>query len=84
MTQSLSNLRVYDNGGNTYDRYTALFLDLPDYPEGNYHGVAMSHDPLSPVGVCLTIVNTPGGHLGKRIELADLPVKCQEVVKQYF
>jgi len=86
-------IRVYDNDGETADRYTVVFT-------GNYGkykiDVCMSGAPFHPQGVCLhgaseSLIDArknswgavPIGkknHLGKRITFEDLPDDCKKVV----
>lgn len=78
-------VRCYDNGGETFDRYTVVFT-------GNYKGrtecvyVGMSENPFSPQGFgqhgsSEHVIDWPSySHLGKAIKFADLPKDCQELV----
>jgi len=80
------NVRVYDNGGESFDRYTVVFT-------GNYKGrngicnyLAMSEHPTHPQGFgqhgdSPQVIDKPTyGHLGKKITFNDLPPDCQKVV----
>lgn len=90
-------IRVYDNHGRSYDRYTAVFdgpYRLGDEP---YVHVGMSANPRGGQGVCLlgesaghpcdTSDGKPpppvGGicHLGTRIGLDALPTACRQEVE---
>lgn len=89
-------VKIYDNGGKTFDRYTAVychsFTRTPStrvtgaFDGYDYRG--MSDDPFHPQGYGLYGEGiTPGLHLGKRINFKDLPVRCRECVKddvKYF
>ncbi len=78
-------IRVYDNGGESADRYTVVFT-------GNYPGrngcdyVSLSADPTSILGVCMhgwhdKFIDRPTYiHLGKSIKFKDLPEDCQNLV----
>lgn len=91
-------LRIYDNGGETADRYTAVYSGLKMYAKGygSVHPyVNMSSNPFHPQGVGMhgeTYVSpiddpfTKGARsaLGKRIPLADLPIPCQALVLQDY
>jgi hypothetical protein len=87
-------VRVYDNGGESIDRYTVVFT-------GNYAGrngecsyLGMSGQPFHPQGVgqhgsSRDIIDARQGwapaigrkcHLGKRIPFADLPEDCRKLV----
>ena len=74
-------VRCYDNGGKTFDRYTVVFMDLPEYQPGTYAAVGMSEHPFDPQGFGQHCSAMPGKHLGKRIKLEDLPVDCQKLVE---
>jgi len=79
------NIRVYDNGGKTFDRYTVVFT-------GNYKGrngcdyLGMSENPFSPLGVGQhgsdkSVIDHPSySHLGKKIQFSDLPEDCKKAV----
>lgn len=77
----MKTVRLFDNGGETLDRYTAIF----DYNNECYH---FSHNPLSPVGVALIDCNyNPNFNeskdiemYGKPIEVKDLPQEAQEYI----
>lgn len=87
-------VRCYDNGGETADRYTAVFSKKSDNGWFSYRG--MSEHPYHPQGVGMSgqnqfsPVDTIGGlwppaigrrnHLGKRILFSDLPADCQRPV----
>jgi hypothetical protein len=52
-------VRIYDNGGETADRYTCVFTGnynnlLPREQRGWHHYVTMSEYPEEPQGVCLS------------------------------
>ena len=89
-------IRVYDNGGETADRYTVVFTGLRT---GWHQLLSMSGAPFHPQGVCLSSeietykrVDTPQGWelppaigrkhpaLGRRIRFEDLPEDCRTVV----
>lgn len=71
----LKQIKCYDNGGKTFDRYTVILNSRGDY-------VAMSENPFSPQGFgqhgekCRA-----GAHLGRRISFDDLPVDCRKLVR---
>lgn len=88
-------VRVYDNGGESYDQYTVVF-------SGRYAGrtpgtcdyLGMSAEPFHPCGFgqhgeARHVIDAPLGwppamgrscHLGKRIPFTDLPEPCQQLV----
>lgn len=76
-------IRIYDDGGETTDRYTVVFTRRI---EGYYFGLGMSECPTSPQGVGQHLeyrhrIDWPSyAHLGKRIGFGDLPKACQRLV----
>lgn len=80
-------IRCYDNGGETIDRYTVVYTGNYTSKTGGYHWyVGMSGQPFHPLGFgqhgeTLGACDHPTyGHLGKRIQFADLPPDCQQLV----
>jgi hypothetical protein len=77
-------IRIYDNMGETNDRYTVVYT-------GHYKGrqgcdyIGMSSIPYHPQGFgqhgwSETIIDKPTyGHIGKKIKFTDLPEDCQRV-----
>lgn len=75
------NIKCYDNGGETIDRYTVVYLDHPTR-EGCYEDVSMNGSPFHPQGFGQHGECQPGKHLGKEIPFDQLPADCQKLVKQ--
>ena len=73
-------VRCYDNGGETFDRYTAVYLDMPDRKFVCCRG--MSKYPFHPQGFGQFSSCVDGPHLGKRISIKDLPIDCQKLIEQ--
>lgn len=73
-------VRIYDNGGKTFDRYTAVFMSLERERDGTYQARGMSADPFSGFGQWCSAM--PGRHLGKRITFDQLPCACQQLLVQ--
>ena len=82
-------VRVYDNGGETIDRYTVVYTG--NYSKGTGYNKAFSYLGLSvapylPNGYCQhgesnVLIDRPSyKHLGKKIKFSDLPLDCQLVV----
>ena len=78
--RSPKNLRIYDNGGRSLDRYTAVFT-------GNYRGRNgwCSFLSFSKPSECwifnqhMRIIDKPSySHLGKKIGFFDLPEDCRK------
>lgn len=76
------SVRIYDNGGKTFDRYTAVYLDMPERQPGIYAARGMSENPFHPQGFGQMTTARPGRHLGRRIARADLPQDCRILLKQ--
>jgi hypothetical protein len=78
-----NKIHCYDNNGETFDRYTVVFLDKID---GEYIYLAMSENPANPLGFCQhgfspRLIDEPKHmHLGKRISFDDLPEDCRKQV----
>ena len=74
---------IYDNGGETLDRYTVVFdSSRIDY---RYNGYTLAYDclclsdnPEHPTGVSMWGECNIGKHLGKKITLKSLPKHIQE------
>ena len=76
-----AQLRVYDNGGITMDRYTVLRLD---WVAGNFvECLGMSEQPDHPQGYGQHGRAQDGSHFGKRIAFSDLPERCQRVARHF-
>lgn len=79
-------LAIYDNGGETADRYTVYYRKPQGWPEG-FRGryfpcVGMSAHPFHPQGVGMHDEGMPGEHNGRRIQFRALPPDCQRLVIQ--
>ena len=72
--------KIYDNGGDTADRYTVF----TDQHEGQYYEALCVNDmPTHPsYGFSQFSFGAPGEHLGKEISFDDLPDNVQAHVKQ--
>lgn len=81
MTEIAKQVKVYDNGGETYDRFTVVFKYVGIYP---YY--AMSTEPTHPWGFCQygELKQPPGDYLGKLIAFDKLPAPCQKFVENYL
>lgn len=89
-------VRCYDNGGETYDRFTVCYTGRAASADGVYPYVGMSAHPFYPQGfgqhgeTTLRPCDTNGWgyppavgrkcHLGTRINFTDLPPDCQKLV----
>lgn len=92
-------IRCYDNGGESFDRYTVLFTgnyrryktwELEKTRPRYYAYVAMSTNPFHPQGFGQHmdsdhLIDRPKySHLGKKIKFEDLPEDCQKLVLQDY
>lgn len=77
------DIRCYDNGGVTIDRYTVVFMDSPEH-DRLFTALAMDESPFHPQGFGQHTEARPGRHLGKRIKFTDLPADCQRLVDQEY
>lgn len=76
----MKNLRIYDNNGKTFDRYTVVYMDQPENAPNTFAALGMSSDPCHPQGFGQHCSAMPGRHLGKRIQFNELPFECQRLV----
>ena len=75
-------IRIYDNQGATFDRFTVVFMHRPERTPGLYAALGMSERPFHPQGFGQHCTAAPGAHLGKRMKLEQLPDECQKLVKR--
>lgn len=83
-----NELRCWDNGGKSFDRYTVL---PPRYAgqawrerDGLWMAIAASNNPFHPQGYGMRTTAQPGSHLGKRVAFADLPPDVQKFARESF
>lgn len=76
------NIRCYDNGGKSADRFTVVYMDQPENRPGTFGAVGMNAEPFHPQGIGQHTSAMPGAHLGARIAFASLPGDCQKMVLQ--
>jgi hypothetical protein len=77
----MDNVKIYDNGGKSFDRYTAVYTDQKER-SGLFTCLGMSEHPFHPQGFGQHSTAQLGRHLGKRIEFSELPADCQKAVLQ--
>ena len=73
---------IYDNGGETADRYTVYYSGRGSIDNGLRACVGMSGSPFHPQGFGQHGYGQPGKHNGKRMDFQSLPADCQKLVKQ--
>lgn len=78
----MKNVKIYDNGGETFDRYTAVYMQHPEKQKGTFACRGMSENPFHFQGFGQMCVAMPGKHLGKRIKFEQLPINCQKLILQ--
>jgi hypothetical protein len=78
----MKNIRIYDNGGKTFDRYTVVYLDQPEREPNTFAAIGMSANPFHPQGFGQHCSAVPGRHLGKRIQFNELPEDCKRLIEQ--
>lgn len=80
-------LRLYDNGGQSFDRYTIIPPRwAKQYKErsGLFEAIGANERPFSPQGFGMHVSAAPGAHLGKRVKWSDLPEDVQRFALQSF
>lgn len=84
IASTVSITGIYDNGGRTFDRYTVVYDEYATRIPGEemLSCLGMSENPFHPQGYCEHSSCMDGAHLGKRIELTDLPADCQEALER--
>ena len=75
----MKNIRIYDNGGKTFDRFTAVYMAHPER-DGSFLARGMSEHPFHPQGLGQFCSAMPGRHLGKRITFEQLPKDCRALI----
>jgi hypothetical protein len=86
-------INVYDNNGQTADRYTVCFtttdeLDYTPDTLDQFWYLTMSYNPFNPCGIGMHgesnyPIDSDGedyDHLGKKIRYQDLPDDCKKLV----
>lgn len=78
--------RIFDNGGETLDRYTIAFRGYRDFSGRiTYPYIAASERPFAPQGFGQHGESDEylrGKHLGKRIAFKDCPPDVQAFIRQ--
>lgn len=84
-------VHVYDNGGESIDRYTVVFTGRYTQKTGGEHWyLGMSGAPFHPQGMgqhgeSQKQIDWPSyGHLGKKIPFEKLPADCQQCALQTY
>lgn len=75
---------IYDNGGETADRYCVYYggRGTINRFNGLRQYVAMNERPFHPQGFGQHGEGKPGKHNGKKITFDQLPPDCQKLVQQ--
>lgn len=84
---SPKKVRVYDNGGDTLDRYTIVFSGTyRKNPRDGFLALGSDGNPFHPMGVGYpiwsdTMIDRPRySHLGKKVRFEDLSVDLKKYV----
>lgn len=77
-------MRIYDNGGKTWDRYTVFPGDTTDLTHGTWNDcLCLSDNCDSPDGFSQWSEGQIGSHLGKLVRnLEWLPENVQKHIKE--
>lgn len=78
------NIELYDNGGESADRYTLLLLDHSERGENSFMCFGFDADPTHPQGIGMHGSAQRGEHLGKLIQVADLPEPALGYIQNYI
>lgn len=83
-----TELRIYDNGGKTADRYTII---PPRYAKQyqerqpfTWQAIGASEKPFHPQGFGMHVSAQPGPHLGKRVHWSTIPADVQRFAGSSF
>lgn len=71
---------IWDNVGESLDRYTILLKGEKDFNQ--YVALYCSDNPTNPQGVSGWCETDEGSHLGIQIKWSDLPLEVQKYVKE--
>ena len=79
----LHRVACYDNGGQTADRYTVVFLDAPGHRPKTFLSLGMSPCPFHPQGFGQHCAAVVGRHFARNPELRTWP-EVRQAVETYF
>lgn len=74
-------IAIYDNGGETMDRYTIVFNTYHDHRKTLRECLALSSNPSDPQGFSQWSSCQIGKHLGKKLKFEQLPELIQKHVQ---
>lgn len=85
---TVDQLRCYDNGGRSFDRYTVIpprwaGKDWQERPR-LWVAIGASERPFHPQGFGQMCSAQAGRHLGKRVAFKELPGDVQRFARQVF
>lgn len=81
----MGKFTVYDNKGESYDRYTVFHEDIGNLEDSpSKEALSLSHNPESPNGVSLFTLAVEGEHLGDLIAFKELPDNIQAHIVTRF
>lgn len=77
-------LRIYDNGGATLDKYTAVFTRKVN-EEYIYLGMSSNAVGFCLHGFSTEVIDRPKySHLGKRVQFSDLSTNCKRAILESY
>lgn len=77
-------LRIYDNEGATFDKYTAVFTRKVN-KEFIYLGISSNARGFCQHGFSPEVIDRPKySHLGKRVNFADLSTNCKRAILESY
>lgn len=80
-------VRVYDNGGRSFDRYTAIFAEQSSGAAGRppvMDALGVGETGNVPNGFCMTVDAVEGPHLGARVQLADIAEPARRAIVAHW
>lgn len=81
---SAPDIRLYDNGGKTADRYTAVAIGVRySHVPNIWQAFGFDENPFHPQGIGQHCGAMPGRHLGRRIEPDALPEQARKAYEQF-
>lgn len=77
----MKELKIYDNGGKTLDRFTIFIEPTKELKKGNKVLDCIGADETG-AGFCQHCTGTPGRHLGRLVKFDDLNQSLQAKVRE--
>jgi len=78
-----THTRIWDNDGETFDRYTVEFLEDEDTEAFGPYYMAIGDTGNVPNGVCMHVDGVMvGDHLGREIDISEMTEPARRAVLQ--